>query len=253
MRRYKYVYLNYNRVMPHKAFDTPRLEGRENFAEAEIELRIDYNDVYDPNYIPPPPPPDPPVPIYTINLVTVASLSNSFVSFSDFNTDIPEPDTFIYQTSLDEITWTNESGDAVPPTEISAPDNTTNNYFYRIWHVATDTYSNVLQLPNRSIVITDMLSRSGSVWKSGLPVTYAVQFSLFGFSIPPGGGISFEFSTNGTTWMNINPILVSGASGENNSESFNTPPSSVQFKFFRITYLPFGVVSNVYEFELPEI
>lgn len=221
--------------------ETPDLEADENFAESELLLVRDYSAEYDPNAVPVNPPvPVPPIPEVTLTQLERVSASSVryYFSYANFTT---EPTYFIFQWSLDQVSWNNNTLGITSPAVVSgmATDPDTANYYYRIYHMASSTYSNILQLPAKAIVITNMVSPDGNFVQTGNK--YSVVFTL---NYAPTVQLSFEASTNGTDWYyvyynngNISPKII------------QTPSSGLEFTYFRIKDNAQGLISNVYEFE----
>lgn len=238
MFRNKYVYVDLERTVVFEPFESPRLEGKENFAEQELLLCRDNSDKYNPLYTPPIPP-DPPVDAPFITLIQVNSLDLKNVSYV-FTYGFFEPTYLQYQYSLDGITWTTSTGGITSPWQpVQVANNQGLNYYYRIYHEGTDTESNVVQLPPKTIVIDNITSPQSSFIQIGN--TYYISYTINGFT--PTSDLSFEASVDGVNWQ---PMYYAG--GYQNPKTVQTPSSGIQFTKFRIRYNPFGITSNVFNF-----
>lgn len=249
-----YVYINYQRCSLFKTFELPELQGRENFAEVVVDLYVNKYDVYDPNFVPFVPP-VPPVELEII-LESVVGLSGNQVVYTHSVVGF-EPTYLTYEYSLDQITWITATNAPDSPHTQSGINWSANNYYYRITHTGTGTVSNVLQIAARTIVITNMTAKE-TVWRIGYPVNYRIFFDINNFTTLANTGMLIQFSTNDFSSEDsssgaVTFPLVMPITGEGNNITFSAPPSGLQYKFFRLTYATFGIVSNIYEFELPEL
>lgn len=236
--RNKYVYIDYERAMLFEPFETPRLEAKENFAEAEILLCRDASDKYDPLYVPPIPP-DPPVDEPFINLIRVDSIDAKNVLYT-FEFGNFEPTYLQYQYSLDGVAWTTNTSGITSPATIVVINNNTINFYYRIYHAGTDTSSNIVQLAAPSIEITNITSEQSSFVQNGN--VYWVYYNSFGFI--PNQDYSFDGSFDGgVTWVNL---YYNG--GYQNPKKVTTPSSGLEFTKFRVKYNPMGIISNTFDF-----
>lgn len=233
----KNVYIDFVKTGLFEAFETPRLVGKENFAEKEILFTREDGNVYDPFYVPPTPP-DPPVDVPFINLIDVVSTSlkrvNYFFEFGFF-----DPSYFTYQYSLDGVNWTDSTQGINSPTEVVVINNPTIAYFYRIYYPPLDLYSNVVQLTAPSITITNITSPQSSFNSGGN--TYQIAYTINNFN--PDSDLKFDAHTGDGNWQE----LFSPA-GNQNPKSVQTPSSGNEFKFFRIRYTPYNVTSNTFNF-----
>lgn len=238
MRRNKWVYCDFQKTIPFEAFETPKLVGRENFAESEFSICRDETNIYDPFYvyIPPTPPVDPPV----ITIIRVDSVNNKNVSYT-FTYAGFEPSYFVYQYSLDGETWTNNTGGIISPTgNIFVNDNLNIDYKYRMYYLPLDLYSNIVTLATPAIVINNITSPQTAFVQIGN--NYNIFFSLFGFS--DSLALSFEASVDNVSWM---PLYYN--SGNASPKYVTTPSSGLEFKYFRVKYNPLGIISNTFNFE----
>jgi len=241
-----FVYLNYQRCNLYKAFEVPEPSGFENFGEMVVDLYVDKNDTYDPNYIPYVPP-VPPVDLQII-LDSVTGQSGNVVTFTHHEIGF-EPTYLTYQYSLDQITWSPSTNGVESPIDISSINWSGNNYYYRIIHDGTGTISNVLQIIAKSIVITNITSVD-TKFNPGDRIKYKIFYNINSFTTLPDTQLTIEYSVDGVTFGSTDIPLVLPQTGSNNI-SFAAPATSQQFTFFRLKYSTFGVVSNIYEFELP--
>lgn len=240
-----YIYCDLWRTVLGETFDTPRLVADENFAEQEILLCRDESDQYDPLYVPPTPEPQPPIP--SITLIEIAEASGNAVTYVNFTYANITPNTFLFQYSLDGETWPqgNASGTNAPQTiSIGYGLNINQNLYYRIVDPSSGTISNVLQLPVRSITITNITSIDGAFRPNGNK--YNWYFTLNNFTLPPNTApfLSFYGSVDGVNWINL---LYNN--GNTSPKSVNTPSSGVEFTYFQIRFTPYGLVSNTFNFE----
>lgn len=240
MRQSTYVYCDLAKTVPFEPFETPKLVGKENFGEAEITLCRDETNAYNPLYVaptPPPPPVDPP----TITLISVASVGTNSVEYT-FTYENFSPLVLTLQYSLDQITWTSNTGSVNSPRTNTVPSNQSNDFYYRVTDLASGTVSNVLQLPVRSITITNVTSSEMSF--NVLGNKYKIFFTLNNFI--PNSALSWDISTDGTddSWI---PAYYSPANVS--PKDIGTPSSGLEFKYFRMRYNPLGIVSNTYNFE----
>lgn len=242
----KHRYLNYAFVNLSEAFDTPRPEQSENFAETELLLSRDTGNKYDPFYVAPLPPTPEPTD-KQIMLTAVASIDNNTVKYT-FNVLGFTPTYLIYQYSIDGETWISATSSPNSPRNIPVPNNTVNNYYYRIWHQGENIYSIILQLPAANIVINNITSPNTS-WKPGNVISYDVDFTINNFTAAAGTLIIFEFSVDNVTFGDISQTLVTSITGENVLR-FTPPASFQQFVYFRIIYSTLGIFSNTRNFEL---
>lgn len=220
------------------AFETPKVVGKENFGEAEIELLRDYDDIYDP-FAPPIPPP--PIPVPQIVLNEVLSINKGFVNFYFDIIDFA-PEELTYQYSLDQISWTSSTQGIESPQEVYANDNHLNGYYYRIIHFDTGIESNIVQQPVPEIEITNITSPETEFDTNGNH--YSIFFTKTFTNVV---GFSVDVSTDGDNWV------VAGIIGGNliSPISIQTLSSSLEFKYFRVKYnfstqFPFVVTSNEY-------
>lgn len=145
MLRNRFVYCDFERTGLYDAFETPTLEGRENFGEATIPLVRNNQDKYDPFYVAPLPP-IPPPPVYTITLQRVEISGDAGEIRYIFTYDFVATSNFLYEYSLDGLNWTSISRFPVSPQSIAIPDFANNDYYYRISYLPLNTVSNVVQL-----------------------------------------------------------------------------------------------------------
>lgn len=226
----------------NEPIETPDLEADENFTETELLLYRDYGNTYDPNAIPfVPPVPVPPIPV--INLTAVEKVSATQVRYTfNYANIIPTPTYFIFQRSLDQVTWIPNSNGVNSPVVIGGvtPDPATANFYYRIYHLPSGTYSNILQIPQPSIVITNIVSSDGVFNPSGNK--YTITFTTSNFIVD--NQLSVEVSTNGNDWY-----LAMYSNTNASPKTITAPASGVQFKYFRIKHEIPNVTSNVYFFQ----
>lgn len=226
MRRNTYVYCDFVKTSPNSAYESPRLEGKENFIEAEIELVRDYNDIYDPFYVAPLPPTPP---VLTLVLNSVTAINNYQVQYNwtagGFN-----PSELIYQWSLDGITW--EAGyiqEAASPRNIDVFQHPFNNFYYSVFHQPTGLRSNALQLPIRALVFDNIITPDSQFGVRGNK--YFAFWHIENSYVDSNQRIRVDVSTDGITFINdimpyqninFSPFVI------------NTPASSTEFKYFRL-------------------
>lgn len=241
MRRNAYVYCDLAKTVPYDAFETPKLVGRENFGEADILLARDETNLYDPLYVPVVPTPEPPIP--TITLTSVTSLNNNQVEYVFSYTNFT-PTYLTLQYSLDQVTWTDNTGGINSPRNNNVPNHLSTSYYYRVYHAGTETASNILQLTQPSLVITNM---TGGEAFNPDGNKYRIFYNSVNFS--PTVQFYFESSLDGITWV---PMLY-GVTLPDEVFEFQyatTQPSAFEFTHFRMKYSPLGLVSNDYEFTI---
>lgn len=237
MRRNKFVYCDFAKTIPFEPFETPKLVGRENFAESEFTLCRDEGNKYDPFFVPivpPPPPPDPPF----INLIRVDSVNPKNVLYV-FEYGGFDPTYLQYQYSLDGENWDSNSNSPESPQPIPLIGHLDTPYKYRIYYPPLNLYSNEVLLSEPELVITNITSPQTGFVQIGN--NYNIFFNATGFA--PTGNISVYVSTD-----NINFIGLS-ATGVTSPKSIQTPSSGLEFKYFQLRYNPLGLTSNVFNFE----
>lgn len=244
-QRYLYSF-NDNNILPIKTglkegFETPKREADENFGEQELMLNRNEGVIYDPFFIPTPTPPDPPDPPI-INLNSIIELDSVRVQYA-FTYSNFTPDYLTYQWSLDGTTWNNGYTLGITsPMVVEIYDHQDNDFFYSIYHQGTGTRSNILKLNTNDIVILDVFSDAPFRGEGNL---YTVTFTLgFETSQP----LIYECSINGTDW-----VTVTFVDGTNNvsPKQFIAPDSSFEFTYFRIRYAPLGIISNIFNYNIP--
>jgi len=242
MRRHNYVYCDFAKTTPFEALETRRLVGKENFTDAEILLSRDEDNIYNPFYVAPTPPPVVLVP--TITLTTVVSTGINNVSFTAFTYANMIPVTFIYQYSLDQVNWIEgqTAGGITPPQNLFAPNNVAQNYFYRIVDPATETESNVVQLPQPTyrLILEEVISLQGSYNPNG--TKYRFRYSYEGFN--PTTQFVFEGSTDGDVWEVLNTTQFISSPKDVVSTMQDEPIH------FRMRYVPLNLTSNVYDYTI---
>lgn len=227
-----------------EAVETPDFQGNENFLQQEILLTRDYSKTYNPNALPIVPP-EPPVLVPFINLTGVIRLFNNNVSYifnyGNFNI---QPTAFSYQYSLDSVTWVDNVQDVVSPKDVNVPNSSSILYYYRIKYLPTGVVSNVRTIAPPSLSIVNITSPDFAFNTSGnkYNVFYDINYtpSTLKFLVP-------ESSFDGVNWQRTQPI----------SDNYNSPlqvqtmASSTQFTKFRLRDFESGLISEVYEFNLP--
>jgi len=244
MFRNQYVYSDLQGTDLKEAPETPDTEGRENFIESEVLLLRDPFDLYNPNYVPPIPP-DPPLPVYEIILSAVDSLNENVVQYTHQQINF-DPEFLLFQWSLDGVTWTDEmsvANTSFPENIVGVPGHINGGFYYSVYDPITGTRSNVLQLPELTIYLNQVSTNNPKFNPIGN--TYSLYFTYdFTLSTSPSAGFFAEISTDGINWIrntrgNSSPLIVA------------TPASSIQYRYFRITYPVYGIISNVVIFSLP--
>lgn len=226
----------------HEIFETPDLEADENFIQQEMMLLRNYSKAIDPNAIPVVPP-DPPVDVPFINLIQVISQNDKYVKYY-FEYGLFTPSYFTYQFSLDQINWTDSTGDFTSPHQVTVPNNPTFGYYYRIYYPPLNLYSNIVKLPEPSIVINNITSPQSQFIQIGN--NYFIAYTTTGFT---PGNLTFEASIDGTSWNTGGNSLYYNNTGSENPRPVQTATSGVEFKYFRIRFSPLGLTSNVFNFE----
>lgn len=229
MRNCIYVYCDGQRTMPNDALETPQRSGGENFGEATLLLVRNPYDTYDPLYVPVVPPP--PTPTYSIVLESVVAPNPNTVTYT-FSFVGFDPGYSVVEYSLDGINWVQNTGQVQSPRNVIIPQPLENDYYYRVSYPPLGIVSNVLQLPNQQLTITDVQQVSGN--------KFAVNYTTTGFT--QSESIIVEISTTGDVWQTAiqseviqNPKLVL------------RPNQLPAFTYFRAKYLPLGLTSNVFE------
>lgn len=227
----------------YDAFETPEIEFDQNFLESGFNITRDESQLYDPNYVAPPTPPEPPVESEIV-LNNVQSINSSqvvlFFELVNLDSSVLQP-----EYSQDGITWqSNQITGSDSPITMTAPNNTTENYYYRIKDVATGITSNVFQFLNPALVINNISAEPAHHISSGN--NYYIDWNSIGYT--PSAYLTFEGSRNlGVGWTNM---LY--AQGNENPKTVKAPASSPfvpRFKYFRVRDESNGLISNVYEHE----
>lgn len=224
--------------------ETKEFENNENFDQQVIKIQRDFNPLneYNPFYVPPAPPPVPPV------LIILNSVQSTGVGVTyDFTVEDISPSYLYYQYSLDGINWDFNPSSPQSPRTITVLNNQTENYFYRIYSPEFDTYSNVLQLAQQSIVLNSVVSADGFFRPSGNKYIY--DFTLNGFA--PDTQLIFETMIND----NIGDFVgfTTYEPGNESPKQVNTGASTFERTMFRIRYVSANqqlqLTSNIAYFE----
>lgn len=187
------VYCDFARTSLFEPFDMPILEGRENFADVEVNLNRNESELYDPFYVAPNPPPPPP---YSITLTSVLYQGKPEGVVFNFTYDVFTPTYFIYEWSEDGITWTQSSGDFTSPHFVTVLLPLETDFYYRISYPPLDLYSNVVQLEPQVITIDNITYLA--------PSNYTIAYSYSGFALAPGVYFRFEgASASAEDWVNL--------------------------------------------------
>lgn len=110
--KYAYVYVNLIRCSPFSVFEIPDPVGTENDVRFPFKLSFKYNDIYDPNFVPPLPDTTPRIEFTQIQY----SGSNQVVVY--YQIYYFEPSQLVVQRSTDGLNWTDspildEGGSAI--------------------------------------------------------------------------------------------------------------------------------------------
>ena len=210
-----------------ETFDTPLLEGKENFAEAELTLTFDKNDVLGGDEpTPPPPPPQ----LINLTEVVLSVFGRNQVQYT-FDYSGFTPDYFMFQWSLDQVSWSQIGQQSTSPQYVNVFNPGQNDYYYRIFYPNLNLASNIVQIVTKEIDIFSVVNTGSG---------YIVAFSLIGFEITQGF-IQIEVTNdNGASWYD--------AQYENSNTSpkgFTVPFANPLFTKFRLKYEPFGVYSDI--------
>lgn len=235
----RFLYCDFQRTGLYDVYDTPEIEFDENFMEQTIMLARDPNDTYDPLYVAPTPP-APPIPVREIILDSVVSLNNNEVQFNFHYENFVPTFIFVEYASNPFGPWTQVNGSPDSPRTMNVPNNLSGDFYYRVSSVTYNVVSNILQLPQMSITITNIVGAPGVFVQNGNK--YYITYTHAGFTIE--SQLSFECSIDDVNWI---PIYYD--SGNQNPKSTYTPSSTTEFKYFRIKYNPLGLVSPSYFFE----
>lgn len=238
MRQCTYVYCDYVRTMPYEAMEVPERVGGENFTEVEMSLVRFENDTYDPLYVQPVPP-EPVPPLYNLVLDSVFSPDGNSVTYN-FSWTGFDPTVFTLEYSVDNVVWqslqfANASGANAP---LPGADN--NNYYYRVRYYPLDLTSNVLQLPQPTLVLNQIQGYPPYI-QSG--TRYDAYYTAIGFTVVRTPVL--EVSYDGVFWQETYYGLAIS-----NPKTYTTPSSGNQFTYFRLTYYMLGLTSNVIQYEL---
>jgi len=237
MRRNAYVYCNFFKVTPFDAFDTPDLLGKENYAEADVNLVFDYTNNYDPFYLPPVPP-VPPVVIMTLTLTVASSFKSDYVNYYPIATGFT-PDNLAYQysNSPDGPWITSEIAPYDTTSLVEIIDPFSNNWYYRVLDPVTGIYSNVVQIPLPAMILDDVVRTGGSSVRN-----FIIYYNNQNFVITNENALYFQYSTDGSYWLN--GIIITQNTG-NRVATINT---DFVPNFFRIYNQYYNIYSNVYTY-----
>lgn len=241
MRRNTFVYCDLVKTIPFEPYDTPRMQGFENFGEAEISLCRDYDNTYNPLALPIVPPVIPATPSITLLSVTPTGTNSIQYSFEyeDFS-----PSSFIFEWSLDQLEWNGVGSGIEGPITISGIDDVlNNNYYYRIKNDPLHLFSNILQLPVRALVLDNVDGNDSAFHISGNK--YIMYWHGENITV---NSLRFEASHDNVNWVTLyyggNPTVIASP------KSVNTPSSTSEFTYFRVKSDELGLISNVIEFEI---
>lgn len=233
----RFVFVDLQRTFVKEGFDTPRLQADENFAEQEIQLVRDENQMYDPNEEPITPIPPILTPEINLSLVTVFGMNQAVYNFTwdDF-----DPSYLVLQVSTDNVNW-NLYNDAFSPV-VSPQTNsyiiynlTTIDYLFRIIYPPLNVISNVVQLTQRTGSIVGGARISSTVYDLNWSVNYPITI---------GNTLFWEFSNDSIKWAKADYI-----EGNVSPKRITTYPMSPEPRFFRFTDLRENIMSNVFELE----
>lgn len=231
------IYADLKRVTANTPIETPIIEDIENYFEVDFTVSVYENDTYDPLYVPiTPPTPEPPT--QEIILDRVQSLNNLNVNFYFSLVNIvPDYVQLQYASSISG-TWIGTSSvNPVSPRFLPVPNHRQNGYYYRIIYPPLNLISNVVQLPEPSIVINNITATPSYFNQSGN--TYSIVYEIIGYDV--NTPLQFEASVDGNFWIKLNYN-----EGNDNPKNATTPFSQNEFRFFRIKDYTNGITSNIY-------
>lgn len=229
----QYVYVDFQRTMLKEAFETPKLQAAENFAEQEIILARNEDDIYNPDLVPIPPLP----PVYEIILNSVIwsgfgtqLASYDFELIGGFNANF-----LILEVSEDNINFDlyNETvSPAISPKDNFVPDAALYDYWYRISYPPLGLVSNTVQLTPRGLQIIGANRISSTeydiIWQ---PENYV-----------PTNQIEFTYSNDNAIWRR-----ASYSDGNELTKRITTALMSPEPGYFKIQDAKEGIISNTFE------
>lgn len=230
------LYVDFQKTTLWEGIDTPEIEFDQNFLEANFSISRNENNIYDPNYTPPPIPPIPPVdPKIVLDSVVSLNQNQVRMSFHLINLSLSA---VTLQYSEDGIFWIgNNTGSTISPRTFTVPNNNTDSFFYRIKDASSDIVSNVLQLIPPSLKINSVTGQPGFFVSSGN--TYYISWEFI--NQKQISNLVFEASVNNIIWQKM---LYS--TGNQNPKQTQVQSSLSEFKYFRIRDLVSGLISNVF-------
>lgn len=237
----RFVYCDFLRCGIPEAIEVPEIDDVENYYQTNFNITRDEDDVYNPVYIPYiPPTPEPPE--MTITLEGLRSLNNKDVEYN-FILDNLTASYLTYQYSEDgETNWQDLTISGVSsPKSIPVKDHLTNDFYYRIYSYENRIYSNILQLPERKITITNITAEPPYFNNSGN--VYTIFYTVVGYT--PSSDLNFEKANNLNLWSKL--IYEQG---NQNPKQAQTGFSFSEFKKFRIVDPVTGITSNEFNIEL---
>lgn len=233
----RFVFVDLQRTFVKEGFDTPRLQADENFAEQEIQLVRDENQMYDPNEVPIIPIPPVLPPEITLFYVKVSGVNKAEYTFTWENFD---PSYLVLQVSTDNIDWSLYN-DAFSPV-LSPRENSytisnllTEGYYFRIIYPPLDVKSNFTQLQLSQGEIIGGTKISPTVYDLDWYVNYPLSI---------GNTLFWEFSNDSVKWAKADYL-----EGNVSPKRITTYPMSPEPRFFRFTDLRENIMSNVFELE----
>lgn len=229
----QYVYVDFQRTMLKEAFETPKLQMDENFAEQEIKLVRNEDELYNPDLVPTPP--SPPVYEIILNNATWAGSTTNYVWYDfdligGFNANF-----LVLEVSDDNINfnlYNNTVSPAVSPKNNVVPDAPLFDYWYRISYPPLGLVSNTVQLSYRGLQIIGLNRIS--------PVEYDVTWQPENYI--PINQIEFNYSNDNLIWRRANYD-----DGNELTKRIITALMSPEPTYFRIQDQKEGIISNTFE------
>jgi hypothetical protein len=228
----QYVYVDFQRTMLKEAFETPKLQMDENFAEQELKLVRNEDELYNPDSVPTPPPP----PVYEIVLQSVGwiplleSVTYVFELLGGFNANY-----LILEVSNDNINFNlyNETvAPAVSPQMNNVPFANLNSYWYRISYPPLNLVSNTLQLTEPRLLIIG----ANRISSTEYDITWETE------NYVPVNQIRFDYSNDNAIWRR-----GSYSDGNELTKRITTLLMSPEPTYFRIQDEKEGIISNTFE------
>jgi len=251
MRMYNLVYLNYSKCVANEAIEYPLLKGIENFSNVDFIVSVDYENIFDPNYVAPIPP-EPPVDIRAINIDSIIfevkpNAVTLIVSFENYNIDVIEfmqvemsIDGGITFFVIQNVYYINTNGVAtiripqqLPNVQFPLPQMF--SYLFRAVDVVGEVTSNQQGINQPIITIT------GVVLLAGSNPSFQIFF-ITNFDLEAGTLLYIQGAINSSPFVNLGSV-----SAVANTESYIIVNTFSNTNRFKITYPTYGIESNTYE------